>query len=110
MTDVKIVAKPFDWKDNMSEIALEDFSMYQKEMSYGASQTIGTALAKLQLMEEQGLYPDILQKIVEKLEKDREWMLEMREIGMSAGLCDAIEIVKEEGGLNDFKQMELRYS
>ena len=49
-----IVAKPFSWNDNFSEIALEDFSMIQKDLPYCTCQTIGMALAKLALLEEQG--------------------------------------------------------
>lgn len=45
---------PFSWNDNFSEIALEDFSMTQKNLSYGICQSIGMALAKLKLLEEQG--------------------------------------------------------
>ena len=45
---------PFSWNDNFSEIALEDFSMIQHSLSYGACQSIGMALAKLKLLEEQG--------------------------------------------------------
>ena len=54
MNDFKIVSKPFDWNDNLSEIALEDFSMIQKSLPYGTCQTIGMALAKLELLEKQG--------------------------------------------------------
>lgn len=50
----EIISKPFDWNDNMSEIAQEDFSQIQKSLSYGTAQTIGTALAKLELLEKQG--------------------------------------------------------
>lgn len=50
----EIIAKPFDWNDNMSEIAQEDFSMIRKSLSYGTAQTIGMALAKLELLERQG--------------------------------------------------------
>ena len=50
----EIIAKPFDWNDNMSEIAQEDFSQIQKSLSYGTATTIGTALAKLELLEKQG--------------------------------------------------------
>lgn len=38
----------------MSEIALEDFSLIQKSLSYGTATTIGMALAKLELLEKQG--------------------------------------------------------
>lgn len=50
----EIIEKPFDWNDNLSEIAQEDFSMIQKSLSYGTAATIGTALAKLALLEKQG--------------------------------------------------------
>lgn len=51
---IQIIAKPFDWNDNMSEIAQEDFSQIQKSLSYGTATTIGMALAKLELLEKQG--------------------------------------------------------
>ena len=50
----EIIEKPFDWNDNLSEIALEDFSMIQKKLPYCTCQTIGMALAKLELLEKQG--------------------------------------------------------
>jgi hypothetical protein len=50
----EIIVKPFDWNDNMSEIAQEDFSLIQKSLSYGTATTIGMALAKLELLEKQG--------------------------------------------------------
>lgn len=50
----EIISKPFDWNDNMSEIAQEDFAMIQKSLPYGTATTIGTALAKLELLEKQG--------------------------------------------------------
>ena len=50
----KIVVKPFDWNDNLSEIAKEDFSMIQKNLPYGVTMSIGMALAKLELLENQG--------------------------------------------------------
>lgn len=45
---------PFSWNDNFSEVALEDFSMVQKKLPYGICQSIGMALAKLELLEKQG--------------------------------------------------------
>lgn len=54
MKDFTIVSKTFDWNDNLSEIALEDFSMIQKSLPYGTCQSIGMALAKLELLEKQG--------------------------------------------------------
>jgi hypothetical protein len=50
----EIIEKPFDWNDNFAEIALEDFSLIQKTLSYGTATTIGMALAKLELLEKQG--------------------------------------------------------
>lgn len=52
MTEIKV--ESFDWNDNFSEIALEDFSKIQKSLSYCTCQTIGLALAKLELLEKQG--------------------------------------------------------
>lgn len=50
----EIVAKPFDWNDNLSGDAIEDFDAVSDTLSYGVAATIGTALAKLKLLEEQG--------------------------------------------------------
>lgn len=50
----EIIEKPFDWNDNFSEIAQEDFAMIQKSLSYGVATSIGMALAKLELLEKQG--------------------------------------------------------
>ena len=52
--DFTIEVQPFSWNDNFSEIAQEDFSMIQKQLPYGTCQTIGMALAKLELLEKQG--------------------------------------------------------
>ncbi len=52
MTEIKV--EPFDWNDNLSEIALEDFSKIQKRLSSCTCQNIGMALAKLELLEKQG--------------------------------------------------------
>lgn len=49
-----LIEQPFDWNDNFSEVALEDFSLIQKDLPYCSCQTIGLALAKLQLLEKQG--------------------------------------------------------
>lgn len=54
MTEAKIIETPFDWNDNFSQVALEDFSMIQKDLPYCTCQTIGLALAKLELLEKQG--------------------------------------------------------
>ena len=50
----EIVAKPFDWNDNLSEIAIEDFQAISDKLSYCVAMTIGTALAKLEILEKQG--------------------------------------------------------
>ena len=44
----------FTWNDNLSRIAQEDFSLIQKDLPYGICQSIGMALAKLELLEIQG--------------------------------------------------------
>lgn len=49
-----IKVEPFTWNDNFSEVALEDFSMIQKNLSYCTCQSIGMALSKLKLLEKQG--------------------------------------------------------
>ena len=53
MTD-EILERPFNWNDNLSEIAQEDFSMIRQSLSYGTATSIGMALAKLELLERQG--------------------------------------------------------
>lgn len=62
----EIIEEPFDWNDNFSEIAQEDFSMIQKSLSYGVASSIGMALAKLKLLERQGC------KVVEPQERSEE--------------------------------------
>lgn len=54
MKEYTLIEKPFDWNDNFSEVALEDFSTIQKKLPYGICQSIGMALAKLELLEKQG--------------------------------------------------------
>ena len=54
MTREEIRVMPFDWNDNLSEIAQEDFSLIQENLSYGTASSIGMALAKLELLEKQG--------------------------------------------------------
>lgn len=55
MIEISMKEVPFSWNDNLSEIALEDFSMIQKTLPYCTCQTIGMALAKLELLEKQGV-------------------------------------------------------
>lgn len=54
MTEFTLTEVPFSWNDNFSEVALEDFSMIQKKLPYGICQSIGMALAKLEMLEKQG--------------------------------------------------------
>lgn len=54
ITEFTIIEEPFDWNDNMSKVAIEDFSMIQHRLTYGTCQSIGMALAKLELLEKQG--------------------------------------------------------
>lgn len=54
MTEFTIKSEPFDWNDNLSEIAQEDFDSIRHKLGYGVCQSIGMALAKLELLEKQG--------------------------------------------------------
>jgi len=50
----EITSEPFNWNDNFSEVAFEDFSRIKKDLPYCTCQAIGMALAKLELLEKQG--------------------------------------------------------
>ena len=52
--DYNIEVTPFSWDDNFSKLAQEDFSLIQKDLPYGICQSIGMALAKLELLEKEG--------------------------------------------------------
>ena len=54
MTDLILYSKPFDWNDNLSEEAIEDFETIRGKLTYCTHQSIGMALAKLELLEKQG--------------------------------------------------------
>ena len=58
----EIIEKPFDWNDNFSEIAQEDFSLIQKSLPYGTATSIGLALAKLELLEKQGCKVEVQER------------------------------------------------
>ena len=62
----EIISKPFDWNDNFSELAQEDFSVIQQSLTYGAATTIGLALAKLVLLEKQGCKVELQESEVNK--------------------------------------------
>lgn len=51
---IEIKVEPFSWNDDMAEEAIEDFDSIKHRLSYCASQSIGIALAKLQILEKQG--------------------------------------------------------
>ena len=53
--NVEIKSMPFSWDDNLSEVALEDFQQIQKNLSYVTCQSIGLALAKLELLKKAGM-------------------------------------------------------
>lgn len=59
-------SSPFDWNDNFSEVAIEDFNGIRNKLSYGTCQSIGMALAKLEMLEKQGC---------KVKESDKEWKL-----------------------------------
>ena len=50
----ELISEPLTWNDNFSELALEDFSTIQQDLPYCICQSIGMALAKLELLEKQG--------------------------------------------------------
>ena len=52
--NTEIKSLPFSWNDNFSEVAIEDFQQIQKDLPYLTCQSIGMALAKLELLEKQG--------------------------------------------------------
>ena len=54
----EIKSMPFSWNDNFSEVALEDFQLIQKNLPYVTCQSIGLALAKLEILEKQGCKVD----------------------------------------------------
>lgn len=54
MYDVEIREEPFTWDDNLSKDAIEVFEEIRDKLSYCTGQTIGMALAKLELLEKQG--------------------------------------------------------
>ena len=103
MHEFTIKAKPFSWNENLSEIALEDFSMIQKDLSYGTCQTIGMALAKLKLMEDKGLNPDTLENIIEQAMAEiessdkyiREYDDSIEQKAYNSGMRKILKIIKE---------------
>lgn len=66
----EIKSAPFSWNDNFSEIALEDFQQIQKNLPYLTCQSIGMALAKLEILEKQGCKVD--EEEVEKNGRNKE--------------------------------------
>lgn len=66
MTDLILYSKPFDWNDNLSEEAIETFESIRENLPYCTCQSIGMALAKLELLEKQGC------KVIEPQAEGRE--------------------------------------
>jgi len=116
MTD--ITAKPFDWNDNLSKEALEDFEGIQKDLPYCTCQNIGMALSKLELLEKQGCkviepkseweqdheilkaYSDGANEVLDKIRAEIEELAKPNEFGgrgngksVRYGLCKALEII-----------------
>lgn len=72
MTDLILYSKPFDWNDNLSEEAIEDFETIRGKLTYCTHQSIGMALAKLELLEKQGC--KVIEPSVSSSEKPKsEW-------------------------------------
>lgn len=69
----EIKSVPFSWDDNFSEVAIEDFRQIQKNLPYVTCQSIGLALAKLELLENQGCKVD--EEEVEKNERKERILL-----------------------------------
>lgn len=55
MGDYTIEVQPFSLNENMSELALEDFDDIRGKLSYCQCQSIGMALAKLKMIEENSI-------------------------------------------------------
>lgn len=49
-----IKSEPFQWNEPMAQLALEDFDAIREKLPYCAAQSIGMALAKLEILEKQG--------------------------------------------------------
>lgn len=53
-SELEITSKPFDWNDNLAKVAFEDFSNIKKDLPYYTYRRIVMALAKLEILENQG--------------------------------------------------------
>lgn len=58
MTEFKIVSKQFSWNDKMGEETLDTLEELNHILGYVTYQTLGVALAKLKILEEQGALVD----------------------------------------------------
>lgn len=72
--DVKIIAVPFSWNDNLGEEAQECYDEIRPNLSYSQAMILGMAIAKLKLLEEKGVQleervQEAVDKIVEAKEK-----------------------------------------
>ena len=58
MIKCELVTRPFSWNDKMGEEALNTLEELNHVLGYGTYQTLGVALAKLKILEEQGALVD----------------------------------------------------
>ena len=104
-----ITAKPFDWNDNLSKEAIEDFEGIQKDLPYCTCQNIGMALAKLELLEKQmqepksewehdheilKAYSDGANAVLESLIEQYEHYLELLDADMKDGSATIVTKTK----------------
>lgn len=52
--EAEIRSQPFDWNEDMAEVAIEDVESLRANITYSMYQDIMMALAKLDLLEKQG--------------------------------------------------------
>ncbi len=85
-----IKSSQFDWNNNFSEVAIEDFDNIRDKLSYGTCQSIGMALAKLEILEKQGCkVEESNSRMINKEKKYRAIALDLldRYIGAEETVC-----------------------
>ena len=112
MTD-EIIEQPFNWNDNLSEMAQEDFSMIRQSLSYGTATSIGMALAKLELLEKQGCKVEpqeseeiSREEIAALLARGSE---EMTREEAKVKTFDILRFIADNAGLSMFEAIEKAY-
>lgn len=86
MAEIKIDVNPFSWNDKMAQLAIEDFDNVRDDLPYCQAQSIGLALAKLKIIEEQSASYNlkmVLKKILHEIE---EYETQMEDVGVPC-LC-----------------------